>query len=67
MEQMLGRKLARHEHVHHLNGDKTDNRIENLALIPAREHHRQHMLENDFAKRMSIKGHEARWGYRADL
>ena len=67
MEQKLGRKLDRNEHVHHLNGDKTDNRIENLELIPAREHHRQHMLANDFAKRMSKKGHEARWGRRADL
>lgn len=30
-------------HVHHLNGDKTDNRRENLEVLTAGDHHRHHI------------------------
>ena len=53
MERHIGRKLSDIEVVHHINGNKRDNRIENLQLLPDRAtHNRIHAL--DFCP----KGHE---------
>jgi len=54
MEKHVGRNLSRNEIVHHINGDQTDDRIENLEIITRGEHTRLHSLkliyDDDFAE-----------------
>ena len=45
MEQHLGRRLLAHENVHHLNGDRGDNRIENLELWSSWQPHGQRVKD----------------------
>jgi hypothetical protein len=41
-EQMLGRPLREDEHVHHLSGDRGDNRPANLQVVTRAQHTRIH-------------------------
>ena len=45
MERHIGRPLERHEHVHHLDGDKTNNTLSNLHLCQSAKEHKQFHLK----------------------
>lgn len=42
MERKLGRALRRDEHVHHIDGDKTNNDLSNLVVMSKSEHMKLH-------------------------
>lgn len=42
MEKYIGRKLHTNEVIHHINGNKLDNRLENLQLLSKIEHDKFH-------------------------
>lgn len=50
VEQLLGRKLESHEHVHHKDGDRGNNSLSNLEVLTASEHAKHHQRLEHFGK-----------------
>jgi len=44
MEKELGRRLEKGEIVHHMDGNRRDNRPENLQVLTAKEHYKLHVV-----------------------
>jgi hypothetical protein len=55
MEKHLGIKLTNEEIIHHIDGDKSNNKIENLELFPNKKSHTKFHHENGDLKLNSGK------------
>jgi endogenous inhibitor of DNA gyrase (YacG/DUF329 family) len=45
MEQYLGRKLTKKEIIHHINGIRDDNRIDNLCIVVSKTHEKHTLVK----------------------
>ena len=56
IEEYVGRRLFANECVHHINGIRDDNRLENLELMTRSEHASHHAKENNDKRNRDNRG-----------
>jgi hypothetical protein len=56
MQDHVGRKLTKTEVVHHIDGDKTNNSIENLDLCTKRQHNKCHATSEEIVFELYKRG-----------
>ena len=63
VEKFIQRKLKTSEVVHHINSNRSDNRIENLMIFPSQEAHQSfhNKINKDGWTRYRLKEVEERW------
>lgn len=61
METHLGRPLIDGEVVHHIDSDKTNNHIDNLALLTRSGHARLHRFEDQLSGKQRERNNHGQW------
>lgn len=56
IEKHIERELKTNEQVHHINGDRYDNRLENLAIVSSQAHNFIHNQRNNYTKKCIVCG-----------
>ena len=61
IEDRIGRKILPDEVVHHIDGDRSNNDLDNLALMTRTAHSRLHRFEDELAGKVSARDENGRF------